>query len=352
MGLWRIIDGGLREVRFDAIDSEARLEDALATNPDLLGLDIMVVGKQVATAFGKRIDVLGVDQEGVLHVIELKRDRTPREVVAQVLDYGSWVRGLGYDDIVALHDEARGVQFEVAFAERFGVNPPDELNPSHRLYIVASELDASTERIVAYLAEDFRVPINAVFFRYLKDGDAEYLARTWLVDPTEVADSGTRATKETWNGTDFYVSFGEGDHRAWEDARKYGFVSAGGGSWYIKTLSSLFVGARVFVHVPQQGYVGVGKVIETAQPVTEFMVELGDGAQTPILDAPLAAPGMGEWAHDPERVETIVRVQWLKAIPVEDAIWEQGFFANQNSACKLRNRFTIERLVARFDLDE
>jgi hypothetical protein len=29
--------------------------------------------------------------EGRIHVIELKRDRTPREVVAQILDYGSWV---------------------------------------------------------------------------------------------------------------------------------------------------------------------------------------------------------------------------------------------------------------------
>lgn len=54
----------------------------------------MVVGRQVTTAFGKLIDLLAVDAEGNLTVVELKRDRTPREVVAQVLDYASWVEVL------------------------------------------------------------------------------------------------------------------------------------------------------------------------------------------------------------------------------------------------------------------
>jgi RecB family endonuclease NucS len=39
--------------------------------------------------------VLGLDSEGVLHILELKRDRTPRDVVAQALDYASWVQELG-----------------------------------------------------------------------------------------------------------------------------------------------------------------------------------------------------------------------------------------------------------------
>lgn len=30
----------------------------------------------------------------------------------------------------------------------------------------------------------------------------------------------------------------------------------------------------------------------------------------------------------------------------------KGMFANQNTACKLRNQFTLERLVDRFDPEE
>lgn len=38
--------------------------------------------------------------------------------------------------------------------------------------------------------------------------------------------------------------------------------------------------------------------------------------------------------------------------PVSEAYWEKGMFANQNSACKLRQEFTLNRLVQHFHLDE
>ena len=60
----------------------------------LLGTDLLVVGRQVETAFGGFLDVLCIDVSGRLHALELKRDKTPRDVVAQVLDYGSWVSNL------------------------------------------------------------------------------------------------------------------------------------------------------------------------------------------------------------------------------------------------------------------
>ena len=65
--------------------------------------------------------------------------------------------------------------------------------------IVASELDSSTERIVEYLA-DFEIPINVVFFRYLKDGDGRVHRANWLIDPVESEARGQRAKKRPWNG--------------------------------------------------------------------------------------------------------------------------------------------------------
>ncbi|WP_306304855.1 hypothetical protein [Piscicoccus intestinalis] len=35
-------------------------------------------------------------------------------------------------------------------------------------------------------------------------------------------------------------------------------------------------------------------------------------------------------------------------MPAEQAYWEKGMFANQNSACKLRQEFTLERLAQHF----
>jgi RecB family endonuclease NucS len=50
----------------------------------------MVIGRQVHTGYGGFVDVLGVDLEGRVHVIELKRDRTPRKSSPR-----SWTTALG-----------------------------------------------------------------------------------------------------------------------------------------------------------------------------------------------------------------------------------------------------------------
>lgn len=353
--MWRI-DKGLEKVSFSSMEAEKKLESVLDKDISVIDSSLMVIGRQVPTSFGKYIDLLAIDSEGHLAIIELKRDRTPRDVVAQTLDYASWVQGLAYDEIKKIYSQYETtVEFEVAFEEKFGGALPDSINEEHRLLIVASELDNSTERIVNYLSSNYGVPINAVFFQYFKDGDGEYLSRTWLIDPVQVEKQASKTAKarsrESWNGTDYYVSFGEGPTRHWADAIKYGFVSAGGGNWYSNTLSLLHPGARIFVYIPKAGYVGVGVVKEDVVPVKDFLVDV-DGVLTPILNLPHQAPDMGKNAEDMERSEYLVRVDWIKTTPIDQGFWEKGMFANQNSACKLRSTFTIERLSELFGLAE
>ena len=351
MALWRLDGSDAVPLPTSSLDSEKRLEDILEKDISILGLDrLVVVGRQVPTRWGKLIDLLALDPQGDLYLIELKRDRTPREIVAQALDYGSWIKGLDYEALIGIYDDYReGEEFDTMLKQAFGEQVPDDFNTNQQLIIVASELDASTERIVEYLT-DFEVPINVVFFRYLRDGDGEYLARSWLASPSETESKTTRK-KRPWNGRDFYISFGEGDTRQWEDAVKYGFVSGGGERWYSRSLNALQPGHRVFVHIPQSGYVGVGKVVESAQPVSKFTVG-ADGKTLPILDAPdLKATTMGRNLDDPDRCEYLVRVKWEKTRAREDAWWEPGLFANQNTAAKLRDGQTIKRLEAHFGLD-
>lgn len=362
VGIWRIDSEDVMRVASSKLVNETRLEDILEKDISILGLDVLlIIGRQVMTDFGKRIDLLAIDSQGELYAIELKRDRTPREIVAQLLDYGSWIRGLDLERISSLYaGSAAAIHggFPDAFLERFGEVVPEALNEAHQLIIVASELDASTERIVSYLS-DYGVPVNAVFFRYFKDGEREYLARSWLLDPLEAEGRARRANsgprhKPVWNGQDFYVSFGPDPARTWEDAVKYGFVSGGGGKWYSQSLNALEPGHRVFVNVPKRGFVGVGSVLDTVVPVKDFRVEVG-GQSVPILEAPLDAPAMGENATDPNTSEYVVRVKWLKTVPVSEAVWEPGMFANQNTACRLqgeKGEFTIARVSELFGLDD
>lgn len=265
-GLWRIDGADFQRLSSARLDDESRLENLLVEDPNMLGRDLLIIGQQVHTASGNRLDLLGIDAEGDLHIIELKRNRTPRNVVAQALDYASWVCKLSYDDVTDIFDDFNeSREFEEAFSEKFSSTRPEgasgvpeDINQTHSLTIVASELDAATERIVEYLAEEYNVPVNAVRFNYYQDGGREYIGRTWLIDPQETPEPPSK--RESWNGRDYYVSFGDSKSRSWSDAREYGFIAGGQGEWYSRTLAQLSIDDRIFVHIPQEGYVGVGTV--------------------------------------------------------------------------------------------
>jgi hypothetical protein len=350
MRMWRIDGHEPKPLRAATLPSENELHQFLRRDPSLLGAPLLVIGSEVVTPYGKRLDLLAIDADGNLHVLELKRDRTPREVVAQVLDYGSWVSTLSRDDVIDIAKKELGQPFEAAFEETFGVAPPDEINGELQLTVVASSLDGSSERIVTYL-RGFGVPINAVFFTYIEDGDRRYLARSWLAASDELpASSNTKSASKraTWNGLDWYISFG-GD-RSWDDARRLGFVSAGGGKFYTQTIRALPEGSRVWVNIPQKGYVGVGTVIGPAVRFEQAHVEV-EGTPVHLATQPLVGSYVHREAETDDDAEWIVPVAWAHSFPEEDAYWEKGLFANQNSACKLRQEFTLDRLAQHFDVE-
>jgi hypothetical protein len=354
MGLWRADGGKLNRITPTAVGLESQLENYIESDPSMLGEGLLIVGRQVPTAHGGFIDLLAVDDSGNVNVIELKRDKTPRDVTAQTIDYGSWVSTLGHSDIIEIFGVYKpGVPFEEAFAEQFGEAPPEELNAAQVFTIVAASVDNATERIVRFLNESFGVPINVVFFRHFEDNGVSYLARTWLVEREAQAPAGGSAkkkSKEPWNGHDWYVSFGEFPNgRQWVDAMKYGFVSAGGDKWFSRTLKNLPVGARVFACIPKVGYVGVGLVLAEAKRFDEATVEI-DGVEQQLANLDL----LGNYRHDgdeaDEFAEWAVPIQWTRAVPREQGFWKTGMFANQNSAAKLRQQFTIEQVLAAFEI--
>ena len=335
-----------------SLPTEQRLEDMIVAAPQILSNEWMLIGRQELTGFGGRIDLLAIAPDASLVLIELKRNRTPREIVAQALDYASWVEHLTADKIVQIYQRfSKGGNLGDAFKQHFGAELDEEtLNASHQIIVVAAELDDSTERIITYLnARD--IAINVLFFQIFQHGPEQLLSRAWLIDPGETQANVTSTTnvkgeKEPWNG-EFYVSFG-GDC-TWEEARNYGFISAGGGSWYSRTLKLLAAGDRVWVKA-RTGYVGVARVIESVQSVNEFKLKTPDG-ERPALDLLSTAEKLRSQAGDPERAEHFVRVKWLDTLPEAKAVREVGLFGNQNTVCQPTTpkwRHTVEHLKTVF----
>jgi hypothetical protein len=335
--------------------NEQQLEDMIVSTPQILSSEWMLIGRQEQTELGGRIDLLAITPDASLVLIELKRNKTPREVVAQALDYASWVEQLTAGEIAQIYQRfTKGGDLGADFKKCFGAELDEEaLNKSHQIILVAAELDTSTERIITYLnARD--IAINVLFFQVFQHGTEQLLSRAWLIDPSETqanvaATTKVKGEKEPWNG-EFYVSFGDTNSRSWEDAMKYGFISGGGGSWYSQTLKLLSPGDRVWVKIPKTGYVGVGIVKESVQSVNDFKVETPNG-ERPCLDVLQHAKIYQRQANDPEKAEFFVKVDWLDAVPTKKAIDEVGLFGNQNTVCQPSTpkwRHTVERLKSHF----
>ncbi len=351
--LWKI-NPQPQELQESSLANEQLLEAMIVAAPRMLSDEWMLIGRQEDTGFGGRIDLLAIAPDGSLVLIELKRDRTPRGVVAQALDYASWVEKLRPEDIAAIYGRfASGKNLADDFLDRFGQKlDEDNLNQTHQIIIVASFLDDSTERIVGYLSER-DIPINVLCFQIFTNGTEQLLSRSWLLDPVSTQTSAAvtpDGQNEPWNG-EFYCSYGDSENRSWEDAVEFGFICGGGGPWYSRTLRLLSPGDRVWVKVPGKGFVGVGRVTGRSQPASTFRVVTPGGEDVPVLDAAKRGSYHGEYLGDPERCEYFVPVKWLQTVPLEKGVEEIGLFGNQNTICKPtapRWRSTVERLKIKF----
>lgn len=353
LNVWKVGQPPVR-LQESNLATEKLLEEMIVAAPQIVSEQWMIIGRQEETDFGGRIDLLAVAPDGALILIELKRDRTPREVVAQAIDYAVWLEGLDAEKIAEIYSRfAPGHSLADDFHARFNSELDEAtLNASHQIVIVASSLDSSSERIIGYLS-DRGVSINVLCFQLFAMGTEQILSRAWLIDPVESQISSNIASakksKEPWNG-EYYVSFGDDPSRSWEEARKYNFVSAGGGSWYSNTLNLLNVGSRIWVKVPGQGFVGVGRVKGLAEPADSFKVNV-DGKVQLAVDVLKAATYHRSFMGDSEKMEYFVPVEWADTVPLESAVNDIGLFGNQNTVCAPKTpkwTHTIERLKQAF----
>ena len=75
--------------------NEDNIEELLFNNPDIFGEKLLYIGRQVYTNTGKKLDLLAIDRFRSILVFELKKGTSPRDLIAQVLDYTFYSIGQG-----------------------------------------------------------------------------------------------------------------------------------------------------------------------------------------------------------------------------------------------------------------
>lgn len=183
--LWKIEKGNLAEIKKSKLDFEERLEEWIATNISIISSNWLVIGRQVTTSYGGVIDLLCMKENGDLVIIELKRDKTPRDITAQVLDYASWIKTLTLEKVQEIAKDYLKLDIEEAYYSKFHQDFPEIINQEHEMYVVGSEIDSSSQRIIDYLSETYGAAINAITFNYFTENGYEYLARTFLIEPSK-----------------------------------------------------------------------------------------------------------------------------------------------------------------------
>jgi hypothetical protein len=179
---------------FQAEHREKLLEDWLETNPHGIveGQQLMVIGRQVTTNLGSTIDLLALDRQGDAVVVELKRGRTPRDTLAQALEYASFVEGLGYDGLEAIlrkYTDEEGAVLSEAHAAEFEVGEAVAFNKAQHIVIVGSDVTQEIRQTAAFLRKR-GIDVTCVEFGFFKTARGERLMSSEVVvggDPVGVA---------------------------------------------------------------------------------------------------------------------------------------------------------------------
>ena len=137
----------------------------------------------MVTKSGK-IDLLGIDRTGNLVVIEIKRDRLPREVLAQAIDYASDAAEWTIEKIGEICTDYSGKGLEEHRSESF----PDidleslNVNETQRIILVGFSVESALERMIGWLSDNFNVNINAIVLSYARtSGGDELLTKTSII---------------------------------------------------------------------------------------------------------------------------------------------------------------------------
>ncbi len=196
--------------RYEALD----LESWIVADPGIVRPGLRLIGRQVMTNSGP-LDLLAIDRSGDLVVIELKRDRLPREALAQAIDYASDLAAWSIDKISEACMKYTGESLEDVFSSSFPEVDLEttKINDRQRIVLVGFGAETALERMVEWLSDNYGVSINAVILKYVRTATgSETLTRTAVISE-ELEEKRSRDKKFTIPMSDDPGQYEEDDLR-------------------------------------------------------------------------------------------------------------------------------------------
>jgi len=199
---WEIIDDKLTSIDTTLAENNRKetdhLEKWLKTQPKILGDNIVIIGEQVQTKSGP-LDYLAIDENGNTIIVELKRSKLPREVIAQSMDYASDVANWEIEKLSEICMKHTGKNLEDTLIEKFDNIEIEELtiNLNQRILLVGFGIQESLNRMIEWLSNKYDISINAIILKYVKTSSGNELLSRTVIIPEEVEKAKSNKKKFT-----------------------------------------------------------------------------------------------------------------------------------------------------------
>jgi hypothetical protein len=206
-------DNEMVEAHRILLERELQLEDWLTNSPwAIANEDLLIIGRQaranIATS-NRYPDLLALDKDGKITVIELKKGKAPREVVAQLLEYAAWASQLSEDQIIEIANSYLSDDLHTAFKNHFEVDDLPSLGNGLRLFVAAEEMPSSVSEVCRFLRQNLGLDICCVSYEAYSDRSGNTLVDSSLIvggerlsgkySSTQNATIST-STHANWNG--------------------------------------------------------------------------------------------------------------------------------------------------------
>ena len=192
------------------IELESYLESWLENSPWALveGEPILWIGRQTSANVEESTifsDLLGIDSEGNLVIVELKKSKAPRDVVAQLLEYAEWAEKLSDEQIHGIaatyfQSLKKETPLQDAFSEMFEDEMP-ALNRRLRLFVVAGEISRRILQVCSFLRTSHNMDINCLAVSTFQTESGEVLVNTESkVGQEDIVTPKTARQNARWSG--------------------------------------------------------------------------------------------------------------------------------------------------------
>ena len=152
----------VREVDFTQLGLKERsdIQEWVAEHPDILDDDLLIVAKEFSgfDRTSERPDLLAVDSQGVLVVIELKRDDSGADAYWQAIKYTSYLRHAGADAIISMLADYADISQEDAedrLLKHLDSDDLETLNREQRIILASHRFAPEATSAVLWLNERF-----------------------------------------------------------------------------------------------------------------------------------------------------------------------------------------------------